>query len=126
MYSLMLSGLGQNSEESLAGPCFFQRILFISSSKQSHACLTSYFPLLCCMHFRTVLHASWGILKLNGFFLNNFRITFAFSLLPNISAISSKVKNPPVLWRSSASKKSDSSHPIAKASMLRRLQLLAF
>ena len=91
---------------------FFQHILCISSSNRLHACITPNFPLLCCMNFQMVLHAHWAFLNE---MISSSTITSSFllstgSLLPNISsAISSNVKDPPVLGHSSTSRKSDSS-----------------
>ena len=39
---------------------FFWRISCISFSRRSHACIIPNFSLLCCINFRTVLHARWA------------------------------------------------------------------
>ena len=89
---------------------FFRRILCISSSNLSHTCIRPNFPLLCCINFRTVLHARWAFLNK---MISSSTVTSSFSLsasslLPNISsAICSNVKDPLVSRRSSASRKSD-------------------
>ena len=42
---------------------FFRRILCISFSWRSYACITPNFSLLCGINFQTVLHACWAFLN---------------------------------------------------------------
>ena len=91
---------------------FFRRISCISSSKRLHACITPNFPLLCCMNFRTVLHARWGFSNemFSSLIVTVSSLLSTGSLLLNISsAISSNEKDPSVSRCSSSSRKSDSS-----------------